>query len=62
MFASPILTIGFALAVAAALVCFGVIRLLRFFRGELGKDDLSHEDNYSLTTGSNVVRPEIKQP
>ena len=62
MFASPILTIGFALTVATALVCFGVIRLLRYFRGELDKDDLAQEHNYSLHTGNNAVDPEARRP
>jgi len=62
MFTSPILTIALALTVAAALVCFGVIRLLRYFRGELDKDDLPQQGDYSLGTGNPGIDPGVKRP
>ena len=62
MFASPILTMGFALTIAVALVCFGVIRLLRYFRGEPEDNDLPQEGNYSLGRGNGAIDPEAKQP
>ena len=62
MFASPTVTIGFALAIATGLVCFGIIRLLRFFRGELDRDNLSQDGNYPLNTGANAIHPEVKRP
>lgn len=62
MFTSPILTIGFALAIATGLVCFGVIRLLRYFRGETDEHDLPQGHDYSLGAAHNAVDPEVKRP
>jgi len=60
MFISPTLTIGIALSIAAGLVCFGIIRLLRHFRGEFRKEDLSQDAHYPLDTGNNATDPETK--
>lgn len=61
MFTSPTLTIGVALLAAGALVCFGIIRLLRHFREESRGGN--PEDNFNpFNQGDNVGSHEVKHP
>jgi len=64
MFTSPsLLTIGIALLVAAGLVCFGVVRLMRFFHEDFHKDNTAQESPYPLDTGAeSALSSEVKRP
>lgn len=59
MFTSPTLTIGVALLAAGALVCFGIIRLLRHFREE-SRGDGSETYNPFNQGDNNVGDHEVK--
>lgn len=59
MFTSPTLTIGIALLVAGGLVCFGIIRLLRYFREE-SKNGGSQEAYNPFNSDNNVGSSHVK--